>query len=106
MGCCGQHRNAGGSTALPHRPTAGVAALPGPSLVWPLPAGGSAAAGLRAGGAAPPGVPLRCRDRTRMLVRGPATGRAYEFSAAQPVQAVDARDAEPLLRTRLFMRAA
>ena len=47
-------------------------------------------------------VNLRYLERSPIRVRGPATGVAYQFSAAQPVQAVDARDAAALLRTRLF----
>jgi hypothetical protein len=35
-------------------------------------------------------------------VRGPVTGRLYQFTKLQPVQAVDARDAAAILRTRLF----
>ena len=38
-------------------------------------------------------------------VRGPVTGQLYQFSKLQPVQAVDARDAASILRTRLFGRA-
>jgi hypothetical protein len=45
---------------------------------------------------------LRYRERARVQVRGPVTGRVYEFSAGQPTQPVDARDAQTLLRTRLF----
>lgn len=37
-------------------------------------------------------------------VRGPATGQLYRFSRTSPVQAVDARDAGPILKTRLFRR--
>jgi hypothetical protein len=51
------------------------------------------------------GVPLRYRERAPVRVRGPVTGRAYEFSAAQSVQVVDARDADGLLKTRMFLRA-
>jgi hypothetical protein len=51
------------------------------------------------------GVVLRYRERARVLVRGPVTGRPYEFSAEQPTQSVEARDAEALLRTRHFVRA-
>jgi hypothetical protein len=59
------------------------------------------------GGAGPDdhGVTLRYRERGPVLVRGPVTGRPYEFSAAQPTRSVDARDAEVLLRTRHFVRA-
>jgi hypothetical protein len=37
-----------------------------------------------------------------ILVRGPVTGRIYQFSAAHPDGNVDGRDAAPLLRTSLF----
>jgi len=37
-------------------------------------------------------------------VRGPVSGQLYQFSRQQPVQAVDARDALSLLKTRLFRR--
>lgn len=37
-------------------------------------------------------------------VRGPATGQLYHFSRTNPVQAVDARDARSILKTRLFRR--
>jgi hypothetical protein len=37
-------------------------------------------------------------------VRGPVSGRLYQFSRQQPVQAVDARDALSILKTRLFRR--
>ncbi|MFZ5636129.1 MAG: hypothetical protein ACOY82_06030 [Pseudomonadota bacterium] len=49
-------------------------------------------------------VVLRYRERTPVRVRGPATGRFYAFSAAQPTRAVDPRDAAPLLRTGKFVR--
>ena len=35
-------------------------------------------------------------------VRGVVTGQIYQFSRLQPTQAVDARDAASILRTRLF----
>jgi hypothetical protein len=38
-------------------------------------------------------------------VRGLASGRSYEFTVAQAVQSVDARDAASLLSTRFFRRA-
>ena len=50
-------------------------------------------------------VQLRYRDRAPVQVRGPVTGRTYVFSAAQPVQTVDAREADGLLRTKMFSRA-
>jgi hypothetical protein len=38
-------------------------------------------------------------------VRGPFTGQLYQFSRLDPVQAVDARDAASILKTRLFRQA-
>jgi hypothetical protein len=49
---------------------------------------------------------VRYVEKSPVLVRGPATGRQYEFSGAHPTQNVDSRDAEALLRTRFFRRAA
>jgi hypothetical protein len=40
----------------------------------------------------------------RVSVRGPMTGKLYEFSRQQPVQTVDPRDAVSMLKTRLFRR--
>jgi hypothetical protein len=50
-------------------------------------------------------VTLRYLERSRILVRGPASGRQYEFSADRAVQHVDGRDAPALLETRFFRRA-
>jgi hypothetical protein len=50
-------------------------------------------------------VTLRYLGPKRVLVRGPATGRQYDFSAAAPMVSVDARDVDGLLRTRQFVRA-
>jgi hypothetical protein len=62
-------------------------------------------ANVQAGPGIAGAVMLRTRERTRLLVRGPVSGRAYEFSADRPAQAVDSRDAQVLLRTRHFVRA-
>lgn len=48
---------------------------------------------------------LRYLQRSPIRVRGTVTGKDYEFSAANAVRLVDARDAEPLLQTRFFARA-
>jgi hypothetical protein len=50
------------------------------------------------------GVVLRHRDASRVLVRGPATGRTYVFSPDQPTRPVDARDVDALMRTGRFAR--
>jgi hypothetical protein len=49
-------------------------------------------------------VGLRYLEKSPIRVRGPATGRQYEFSAVNSIQAVDARDAESLLNTRFFAK--
>jgi len=45
---------------------------------------------------------LRYLKQGGVVVRGPVTGRQYSFTVAQPVQTVDKRDAEHLLRTSRF----
>ena len=59
----------------------------------------------RGGGPEPGMVTLHHRHPRAVMVRGPVTGRAYVFSAGEPDQPVDARDAEGLLRTGHFARA-
>ena len=45
-------------------------------------------------------------ERSNIRVRGAATGRLYEFSAARHTQTVDGRDAAALLESRFFRRRA
>ena len=45
---------------------------------------------------------LHYLENSPIRVRGPVTGRQYDFSGLRPVQAVDTRDASALLRTRFF----
>jgi hypothetical protein len=52
-----------------------------------------------------PTINLRYIERSPIQVRGPITGRMYEFSPSQPIQPIDARDVATLLRTRFFLRA-
>jgi hypothetical protein len=51
-----------------------------------------------------PQVSIRYRGRPPILVRGPITGKSYEFTAVQPVQLVDSRDAAIFLRMQCFTR--
>jgi hypothetical protein len=51
-----------------------------------------------------PPVRIRYRDLARILVKGPSTGRVYEFSIAAPVQPVHAADAAALLASGVFLR--
>ncbi len=91
MSCCGQRR----STFAVRPPVARSA--PGATL----------ATGRPPAPAPPSGgmVALRSVSAGGMVVRGPATGRQYAFSAAAPVQMVEARDAAALMRTSWFRQA-
>lgn len=51
-------------------------------------------------------VQLRYIESSPVLVQGPATGRQYQFSGHAPVQSVDVRDADVLLRSRFFRRTS
>jgi hypothetical protein len=89
MSCCGQRR----STFTVRLPVTG--STPGPTL----------AANRSSAPASGGMIPLRSVLAGGMVVRGPATGRQYAFSAAAPVQMVEARDAAALLRTSRFRQA-
>ncbi len=52
-----------------------------------------------------PSVILHYTETSAIRVRGPVTGRQYNFSGTPPAQAVDARDAAVLTRSGLFRRA-
>jgi hypothetical protein len=104
MGCCGQKRAAFTSApaAAVTRPSQNQPAatsqppIPGQQVAahtqsaQPLPANSS--------------VALRYTETSPILVRGPASGRHYQFSGSNPVQAVDGRDVAALLRTAFFRR--
>ena len=51
-----------------------------------------------------PSVNLRYMESSPIRVRGPMTGRQYDFSVAQPTEDVDLRDAAVLTRSALFRR--
>jgi hypothetical protein len=65
------------------------------------------------GAAAPSRPPEASQDEVRLRyladaairVRGANTRRIYDFSSADPVQQIDARDAGGLMRTGLFRTA-
>ena len=76
----------------------------GPIQVSARPAGDSLATRVPPAPMAARMVPLRCREPIRILVRGPVTGSAYQFSPQQDAQMVDTRDADLLLRTGRFRR--
>lgn len=101
MGCCGQKRSQSPAASRPVWPVPAAHARSEPTAVASNGAG-RGMSGVSAGGR---NVVLRYRERARVLVRGPVTGRTYEFSAKQSTQSIEARDAEALLRTRHFVRA-
>jgi hypothetical protein len=98
MGCCGQKRE-----ALKSGPPVATAGTASATLSQPAVQAVQRATGW---GQPPVESPVRVQysERSRILVRGPVTGREYEFSASQSVQTVDGRDAPALLRTRYFQR--
>lgn len=98
MPCCGQKR------ALLRTPLAPTTTVmqpapnsfpPAHTTQTPPPSRGSSSSS----------VAVRYLETSPILVRGPVTGQAYEFSSTRPVQIVDSRDAAALLRTRFFRPA-
>ena len=75
-----------------------------PMRVSARPAGDVFAARARPAAMAARAVALRSREPMRMLVRGPVTGRTYDFSPQRPTQMVETHDADLLLRTGRFRR--
>ncbi len=113
MGCCGQRRDILRRPPAPTPPervvrapamvrVAGPPAAPAPPP--PVPRKMPGLASLPSVPRTTAGVALEYTERARILVRGPASGRTYEFSAAQRAQTVDAADVPPLLRTGFFRR--
>lgn len=85
MGCCGQKR-----AALTRRLSG---ASPSPTTLEVIEPPSADAT---------PPVRLHYLQSRPLLVRGPVTGRVYQFSGAHPDANVDSRDAGALLRTHLF----
>jgi hypothetical protein len=94
--CCGQGRAALAAAAAP---PANLYVAPSPPPPPPP------AAAHEEAPPAPTTVRVRYVHQQRVRVSGPATGRAYEFSAAAAVQSVDSRDAEGLVGTGFFRRS-
>jgi len=98
--CCGSRRAAWRAYAPAATSSLRSAGPPPAAATRPQPAAGPAAP---RGGF--PTVPLRYHDAAEIQVRGPASGRAYRFSVAEPVQDVDARDAQVFMRNAAFQPA-
>ena len=90
MTCCGQNR-----ATLKKNDKAAI-----PSAAKPVEQATKTA--LVTGAAA---ASIRYLNIGHILVRGPRTGWQYEFSAANPVQPVDPRDAQSFVATGLFAYA-
>src|SRR5262245_61898031 len=104
MGCCGQKR-AALTSASPAAVTRLNPNLPA-ATSQPAIAGKQDAVYVRARPLpAYASVALRYTETSPILVKGPVTGRQYQFSGSSPVQAVDARDVAALLRTRFFSQS-
>lgn len=82
MPCCGQRR-------MQWTNVAGSAPRRTPAVEAPRPARTDNAA-------------LRYRKEGALVLRGPHTGRVYSFDASGEATAVDPKDLDALLRTRLF----
>ena len=106
MGCCGRGRSDLTSPNRGARASGGSDGAPREGRAAGGPSAAGAASRSRAAAPAPPGtVRLRYLQRSPVLVPGPITGRRYAFSGADPVQPVDGRDAEGLVRSGFFARA-
>ena len=109
--CCGKRRAGWSAASAPlraQRTVAPPAQAVSASAVRPGASGGGRVAfrqGISA--QAPVGaVVLEYLEVAPIRVWGPATGRPYDFSGAQPRHAMDARDAAALTRSGLFRRTA
>jgi hypothetical protein len=105
MGCCGQKRAA--LTSVP--PAAVTQPSPKPLATnWRPPMiGRQVTAHTQSAQPLPTysSIALRYTETSPILVRGPASGRQYQFSGSKPVQTVDPRDAAALLRTGFFSQS-
>jgi hypothetical protein len=95
MGCCGKNRTVLNESATPVIPPA---QRQRPN-VYPA---NARARTIRPMAAT---VSVRYLERSSVVVHGPVSGRRYAFSAANPVQPVDARDAGAFWHSRFFCRA-
>jgi hypothetical protein len=101
--CCGSRRAAWRTSASAPASSYRRSATPSAAV---SPAGSQPASG---GPASSPGafptVPLRYHEAAEVQLHGPISGRAYRFSGAEPLQAVDARDAAIFIRYAAFKPA-
>jgi len=99
--CCGQKRSALRSAPAPARMPATM-----PTVRQNVPNIPRAPQPTLAPAQSPSSsVALRYTESSPIRVRGPVTGRQYDFSGSSSVQAVDFQDAQALLRTRFFRQS-
>jgi hypothetical protein len=107
--CCGSGRAAWRNASSRPRVPAAAARAPGRAAVE----GGAPGVYGRDPTVSPITLPtasfhafvVRYTGASAIRVQGPVTGQPYEFSQAQPTQAVDVRDAAVLVRHGLFQLA-
>ena len=104
MGCCGQKRTAL-KPAQPARATPPSSTMAAPTTRQPPPPAPVAATPAPAR-AAHGVVWIQYSQQSAIRVRGTATGRIYQFSAAAPTQPVDRHDAATLLASGFFRGTA
>lgn len=108
--CCGSKRRAWLNTSTPRRapstaPRVSPSASNGahvPAVLGQNPTGTNPSLSEVRTSFPPTAPPFEAATKR---VRGPVTGRWYEFSGAQPPQVMDPRDGSALLRSGLFGRA-
>ena len=98
IGCCGEKRAAFRSplTSPPSPPVQRTTPTPPPPGLQPGYPGSQPRTNV---------VAVRYLETSPISVRGMPSGSQYQFSGAHPLQAVNVRDAEILVRTRFFRRA-
>jgi hypothetical protein len=103
--CCGSRRSAWRNASAASASTSTSPSVrQGASERVGIPAAGPNPAATTAPGPFP-SVALHYIESAALRVRGPVTGRLYDFSESHPVQAVDIRDAAVFLRNNSFRRS-
>jgi hypothetical protein len=100
--CCGSRRSAWRAASQSHGATASPPVRRDPPE---RPAAGAGSRAPMSAQGAFHSVDLHYSETAEISVRGPITGRPYVFSASQPVQRVDTRDAAILTRNSSFRRS-
>jgi hypothetical protein len=94
MGCCGKARaNLSYARGVSAPATAAMSQTRTATVQQPI---------LRQASGGKHVVMLRYTGKSSIVVRGPATGKQYQFSAGEPIRAVSISDAVVLLRTGYF----